>query len=102
MKIYLHKPTKILQFLSRRKIKKCLTSEYFVIFNNKPPGKFSRAFVLWFHGSNECKYTEDGSLNFFTFAKCLISSNKRQASNKCCPLIRAAPIHSQIRISAAV
>ena len=36
MKTYLYKPIKILQFLSRGKIQKYLTSKYLSIFNNKP------------------------------------------------------------------
>ena len=39
MKIYMDKPIKILQFLSRVKIQKCLAklSKHFIILNNKPP-----------------------------------------------------------------
>ena len=51
-KTYLHKPIKILQCVSRRKIQKFLTSKYFSIFNNKTPAcwvaHIARGFIAFY------------------------------------------------------
>ena len=55
-KAYLHRPIKILHFLTPARIQKCLTSKYSSFFNNKPRAIWVAHIARDFRACYSCSY----------------------------------------------